>query len=109
MKLILAVVNSKDRQAVLDALVEGGFNFTEIASTGGFLREGNATILLGAEEGQVTEAMRVIGEHARTREQFVSVVPPTIEPSGATPSAPIEIKVGGAIVFILHVERAERF
>ncbi len=109
MKLILAVVNSKDRQAVLDALVEGGYNFTEIASTGGFLREGNATILLGTEAGQVEGVVRLIGAHARSREQFVNVVAPTIEPAAATLSSPIEIKVGGAIVFILNVERVERF
>ena len=109
MKLVLAVINEKDRQAVMDALVDAGIHFTEIASTGGFLREGNSTLLLGAEPGQVETVLRIIGEHASTREQYVNVVPPTVEPTGATIPSPIELKVGGAVVFIVNVERVERF
>ncbi len=45
MKLVIAVVQDKDQRKVTDALLERGFQFTNIATTGGLLREGNVTFL----------------------------------------------------------------
>jgi uncharacterized protein YaaQ len=52
MKLILAVVRDIDSEPVIQALIEAGYRATRLASTGGFLRRGNMTLMIGVEEGQ---------------------------------------------------------
>ncbi|MER3557036.1 MAG: hypothetical protein C4302_03585, partial [Thermus sp.] len=47
MKLILAIVQDTDAPGLTKALLEKGFQSTKLASTGGFLREGNTTLLIG--------------------------------------------------------------
>jgi len=108
MKLVIAVVQDKDRRKVTDALLEQGFKFTNIASTGGFLREGNVTFLIGVEEERVPAVMEVLSNSCKAREQFVNVFPPTIEPIGTCIPSPVRVMVGGATVFVLSVEQFER-
>jgi uncharacterized protein YaaQ len=104
-KLVIAVVQHKDQRKVTDALLERGYQFTNIASTGGLLREGNVTFLIGVEQDQVDDVIQVLGAHSKTREQFVNVFPPTIEPIGTCIPNPVKVQVGGATVFVLNVDR----
>jgi uncharacterized protein YaaQ len=53
MKLVLAIIQKAHTDLVLDALTEGGFRATRLASTGGFMREGNTTLIIGVEDEQV--------------------------------------------------------
>ncbi len=108
MKLVIAVVHEKDQRHVQDSLLESAFQFTNVASTGGFLREGNVTLLIGVDEDQVEQAIDVIRESCQTREQYVNVMPPTMEPVGTVIPSPVKVLVGGAIVFVLDVERFEK-
>ncbi len=105
MKLIIAVVQDKDRRKVTDALLEAGYKFTNIASTGGFLREGNVTYLIGVQSDQVDAVIELIAQHSKTREHFVNVFPPTIEPIGACMPSPVKVTVGGAVIFVINVEK----
>ncbi len=50
MKLVVAIIKDSDAMDVSDALVENNFRVTRIASSGGFLRRGNVTLLIGVEE-----------------------------------------------------------
>lgn len=108
MKLVIAVVQDKDHRKVTEALLEQGYKFTIVASTGGLLREGNVTFLIGIEPEQVDKVIEVIGAHSKTREQLVNVFPPTIEPIGTCIPSPVKVQVGGATVFVLDVERFEK-
>lgn len=81
------------------------FQATMLASTGGFLREGNATILIGTEAARVDAVLSVIQKYCRVREQLVSPLPPVVEPVDSYISYPVKVQVGGAIVFVLDVER----
>ncbi len=81
------------------------FQATMLASTGGFLREGNATILVGTEANRVDNVLAVIQKYCRVREQLVSPLPPVVEPVDSYISYPVKVQVGGAIVFVLDVER----
>lgn len=108
MKLIIAVVQDKDQRKVTDALLERGFQFTNIATTGGLLREGNVTFLIGVDEEQVEGVIETLRAHSKTREQLVNVFPPTIEPIGTCIPSPVKVLVGGATVFVLDVERFEK-
>jgi uncharacterized protein YaaQ len=108
MKLVIAVVQDKDRRKVTDALLEQGFKFTNVASTGGFLREGNVTFLIGVEDEQVPQVIEVLSASCKAREQFVNVFPPTIEPVGACIPSPVRVMVGGATVFVISVDQFVR-
>jgi uncharacterized protein YaaQ len=59
MKLILAVIRDVDDPSLTERLTERGFRFTRIASTGGFLRKGNVTLLIGLPQEKVDEAVAI--------------------------------------------------
>ncbi len=87
MKLIIAIIQEEDTTNVSQALLDAGFRVTKIASTGGFLRRGSATILIGVEDERLEEALDLIRSHC------------------ATPAEPA-LKRG--TVFVLPVERFEQ-
>ncbi len=60
MKLIIAIVRDHDSEAVTKALTTNGFRVTGIASSGGFLRRGKSTLLIGVEDNQVEKGLQVI-------------------------------------------------
>jgi uncharacterized protein YaaQ len=109
MKLVITVVHDRDKNKITESLLRNGFKFTKIGSTGGFLREGNVTLLIGVEENEVDRVLQVIGESCKTREQFVNVLPPDAAPVGTFIPSPVKVLVGGAVVFVVDVERFERF
>ncbi len=57
MKLIIAIVGDQEAEAVIKSLVGAGYRVTRLASTGGFLRKGNTTLLVGADESRIDEAI----------------------------------------------------
>ena len=109
MKSIVAIVQSDDAGALSDALREQNFQSTLISSTGGFLREGNATLLIGVEDDQVDRVLEIIKENCNTRTQFVNPMPPVMEPGELYMPQPVEVQVGGATIFVYNVERFEKF
>ena len=106
MKLVIAIVNHDDAGAVTQNLAKNGFSSTKLSSAGGFLLAGNSTLLVGVEENQVDEVIRVIGEHSHSRKQMI----PAINEVGMTylPTMPVEVTVGGATIFVVDVERFVR-
>jgi uncharacterized protein YaaQ len=109
MKLIVAVIHDRDQKRTSDALLRAGYKFTKIASTGGFLREGNVTLLMGAEADEVENVLTIINDSCKTREQYVNVMPPEAAPVGTFLANPVKVQVGGAVAFVMDVERFERF
>ena len=109
MKAVIAIVQSDDAGALTDALREKNFPSTLISSTGGFLREGNATLLVGVEDDQIDAVVQVIKDSCNTRTQFVNPMPPVMEPGELYMPQPVEVQVGGAVVFVLNVERFAKF
>ena len=104
MKLIMAIVSSDDSRDVVDRLTKSGFRATVISTTGGFLREGNSTIFLGTEDQKVPQAIEILRQACRRRTQWVSPLP-TLEGPGLEMAEPIEVSVGGAVVFVMNVEQ----
>ena len=109
MKLLISVVNSDDAHPLIDALMRDGHRATMISTTGGFLREGNATLLIGVEDENVSAVLEVIKASCHTRTQYVNPLPPMVESGELYMPTPIEVRVGGAVVFMLNVERFEKF
>ncbi|MCL6580741.1 MAG: cyclic-di-AMP receptor [Firmicutes bacterium] len=108
MKLIVAVVQDKDAPKCLGELVRRGFRATRLASTGGFLKEGNTTLLLGVDDEQVDTVLEVIGATCRAREQLVTPLTASGGAVDAYMPYPVEVVVGGATVFVLDVVKCVR-
>lgn len=109
MKLVIAVVQDKDSNRLSNALVKEGFRATKLASTGGFLKAGNTTFIIGIEDERVSEVLQVIRNNCKTREQLVTPVSPMGGSSDSYIPFPVEVQVGGAAVFVMPVERFEHY
>lgn len=84
MKMIVGIIRDEDGEAVLQALVDKGFRVTRIASTGGFLRRGMTTLIVGVDDEQVDDALATVGENC---------------------SISLEPTIRRATLFVLNVER----
>ena len=106
MKMITAIVNKKDAGEVCDALSEERFTFTKMATTGGFLKAGNVTLLIGTDDEKVDDVLAIIRKHCAQRmEPMPSVVNAGVPAFGYYKT---EVLVGGATVFVSPVERFEK-
>ncbi len=107
MKLILAIVGREDSHAVMDSLTKNNFRVTKLATTGGFLKSGNTTIITGVEDELVDEAIEIISEHSSKREQLVPKNNSSISDYEFS-ILPFSVTVGGATIFVLDVDRFEK-
>lgn len=105
MKLVVAVVQDQDEAGLLGALAKEGFQATKLASTGGFLREGNTTVLVGVEEDRVEAVLELVRKTCRSRRQLVTPLASLGRVETACFTEPVEVPVGGATVFVVDVER----
>ena len=87
MKMIVAILKDEDAETVTQALFEADLYVIRIASTGGFLRQGSSTLMIGAEDENVDAAIQVIN-------------------TNCTPS--IEPMLKRATLFVLNVEHFEQ-
>ena len=95
MKLVMSIVNIDDASDLLDALAAKGFTSTLVSSTGGFLKRGNDTLLIGAPDDRVDELLSLIKETCRPHSE-----------SGKQSS---QVEIGAATVFVLDVDQHETF
>ncbi len=107
-KLVVAIVHNEDAGALVDALLDRDFRATRLHSSGGFLKQSNATVILGVDDPQVDDVLGIVRETCHARTQVVNPMPPIMEPGEFFMPYPLEVEVGGATVFVLPVERFER-
>lgn len=105
MKLVIAIVNDEDANKLLDRLTENRHRVTKLATTGGFLKAGNTTFLIGTEDDKVDQVMNIIKEKCETRKQVATSPAPVSGTTGVYVPHPIEVNVGGATVFVVDVEK----
>ena len=86
-RLIIALLRDADGEEVLRALLEAEYRVTRIASTGGFMRRGNSTLLIGVEKERVEAAVQIIRNHSA----------PAIDPG-----------LKRATIFVLKVDQFEQ-
>ncbi len=108
MKLVIAVVHNEDARVLIDALLAHEYRATWLHSSGGFLKQANATILLGVADDKVDDVVALVRDNCRARTQTVSPIPPIMEPGEFFMPYPLEVEVGGAVIFVLPIERLER-
>lgn len=131
MKLILAIVQNEDADDLIEGLTAAHYGATRLASTGGFLRQGNTTIIVGVPDEAVQNVLNIISQHSQSRRQqppinpfpdgtllprkksaFAPKPPPPnpIEQVIAQSLAanPVEVQTGRATVFVLELDHFER-
>ncbi|MBR6165709.1 MAG: cyclic-di-AMP receptor [Clostridia bacterium] len=106
MKLIIAIVQDEDSSKLLSKLMQKGYGVTKLATTGGFLKAGNTTLLLGVEDDRIPEAVKIIESVCKSRKQMTSA---STTIAGLTHSEyttyPVEVTVGGATLFVLSIDQ----
>lgn len=105
MKLIIAIVQDEDASRLVSNLMNEGFGVTKLATTGGFLRAGNTTLLVGVDDDKFASAMAVIEKVCKSRKQIATSPSPVAGTTGVYVPYPIEVMVGGATIFVLNVEQ----
>ncbi|MFW5794470.1 MAG: cyclic-di-AMP receptor [Bacillota bacterium] len=103
MKLVMAIVSNDDANLVIKKLIKSDYFVTKLATTGGFLKSGNTTIIVGVQNDRLDECIEVISEYSKQR---TKMVPNAISSEfGIFSSTPVEVQVGGATIFVLDVEQ----
>ncbi|HBG16918.1 MAG TPA: hypothetical protein DDW93_09080 [Firmicutes bacterium] len=104
----MAVVQDQDVSRLLTFLMDKGYSATKLASTGGFLRQGNTTLLIGVNDDKVSEVISIIKEVCRTRKRLVSPLAAVDRTLNTYIPTPVEVEVGGATVFTIKVDSFEK-
>ena len=98
-----------DRDALIeefkDKLNGETLGIQKLATTGGFLKSGNTTLMIGVEIDKVDVVINVIEEVCKRRKQVVSTQPGLSGESGMYMPFPLEVEVGGATVFVIDVDK----
>ena len=108
MKMIIAIVQDEDSGRLVNNLMTEGYRVTKLATTGGFLRAGNSTLLIGVDEDKFDGAMAIIEKVCKSRKQIATAPSPISGSTGVYVPYPIEVMVGGATIFVLNVEQFEK-
>ncbi|EFI41477.1 cyclic-di-AMP receptor [Peptoniphilus sp. oral taxon 386] len=108
MKLVIAIVQDVDADHLIEELTKNNFRVTKMSTTGGFLKSGNTTLLIGVDDSEVEALLKLITNNCKTRE--VTKIIQTINiPGQAMIPVPIQVRVGGATAFVLNVEEFKRY
>lgn len=106
MKQLVVVTQNSDANKFQEALRAQDYRHTKLASTGGFLREGNTTFMLAVKDDEVWYVKEIIKKSCQTRSRLMPSDILTAEEGLLM--EPMEVTVGGAVVFILPLEEMLR-
>ncbi|MFB1100841.1 MULTISPECIES: cyclic-di-AMP receptor [Bacillaceae] len=109
MKLVLAIIQDKDSNRLTDALGDKNFKTTKLSTTGGFLKAGNTTLMVGCEDDQVDDVLDIIKDNCSQRNQMVAPISPMGGNADSYIPNPVKVEVGGATVFVLPVDSFIKF
>ena len=109
MKMIYAIVRNDNEDDVVSQLTQHHYSVTRLSTTGGFLRKGNTTLMIGAEDEKVDEVISLIKQECG-QHQKLTVNMPYISGTSMVNYAtmPMHVEVGGATIFVVNVERYEQ-
>lgn len=108
MKLVMAIIHDEDAFHITDMLNERGYSVTKLATTGGFLRAGNTTLICGVDDNRVDELVSIIEKQCKSRKQITSVSSTHVGSADSYVPYPVEVTVGGATIFVLNVEEFKK-
>lgn len=110
MKMIVAVVRDEFAVNLTEKLNRKGYSATKLASTGGFLKAGNTTFLIGVPGTQLDEVLGIVKETCHGSKAIaggLSATEGSLKRAAAQAGQPVSsaVQVGGATVFVLDVEK----
>ncbi|MDO4264783.1 MAG: cyclic-di-AMP receptor [Deinococcus sp.] len=102
--LVLAVIQDADVPRLMRALSQAGLDATKLSSSGGFLREGNTTLMIGVPRSGLDDLKAIITASCRTRSRMMTPAIPLAEQGEGLAAEPVEVEVGGAVLFVLGLQ-----
>lgn len=110
-KLLLAVIQGDDYTETVDDLNRGGFFATVLSSTGGFLKKRSMTLMIGIDEERTQDVLDILKRCAGKRQQmtYSSMAMTAGGPNAAVPMMPVQMSVGGVVVFIMDLEDIQKY
>ncbi|MBG93524.1 MAG: hypothetical protein CL792_06030 [Chloroflexi bacterium] len=108
-KLCFIVVSDADAGKLSEQMSAKGFASTKIGSSGGFLRRGNVTLITGVASSRLDELLSLVESLCHARKELVPAQTLPFLGEGAFSAEPIEVRAGGAVVFVTNVEKFEKF
>ncbi|HEY8443202.1 MAG TPA: cyclic-di-AMP receptor [Clostridia bacterium] len=109
MKLIIAIVSKSDTKPLIKALLKGGYSVTKMSSTGGFLKVGTNTLLIGTHAERADQAIEIIKNTCKQHKYDISKVirefRADFENENNKNENNKEIVVGGATIFVVETEK----
>ncbi len=109
MKLVIAIVQDEDASRLVSNLMNEGYGVTKLATTGGFLRAGNTTLLVGVDDDRFDGCMAIIEKICKSRKQIATSPVTMGGTTGMYAPYPIEVTVGGATVFVMSVDQFVKY
>lgn len=114
-KLILAVLQGDDYRVAIEDLNAKGFYATVLNSTGGFLKKKSVTLMIGLNHEHLEEALSILKQYGnRTEMQYEpgtsfggGGIPSTT--LGGVPPVGVPVRCGGVVLFVVDVQRNERY
>lgn len=104
MKLVIGIINSDDANDLLAEITKASFQATKLSTSGGFLKMGNVTVLVGVEDEKVDEVVEIFKSCCSRRTQMISTTPPYMG-EGFVSASPVQVTIGGATLFIIDVDK----
>ena len=108
MKLCIVIVPGSDGDRLLDRLAEAEFGATKIGSSGGFLRRGSVTAFVAVEDNRVGDLIGLLHEHFPEVMETVPLSTLPLADEWGQPTDVVDVRVGGAVVFVLSLEQFQR-
>ncbi len=108
MKLCIVVVPGADGDRLLDRLAQAEFGATKIGSSGGFLRRGSATAFVAVDDDRVGDLIGLLREHFPEVMETVPLSTLPLADEWGQPTDVVDVRVGGAVVFVLSLEQFQR-
>jgi uncharacterized protein YaaQ len=93
MKLIIAIVQDEQTPKVVKSLMSNKYRTTKLSSTGGFLKSGNTTLLIGVENEEVNDVIDLIKEECTSKK---------------IKNGNKEVTVGGANIFVMDIDQHKK-
>jgi len=106
-RLVIAVVQDYDANPFLRALAEAGYRATLLRTTGGFLRQGNTTVLVAVEDLDVAAVSRLCRDTCARR--LAVAVRPDAATVDADPAEVVDVRIGGGVLFVVRLAALRQF
>jgi uncharacterized protein YaaQ len=107
MKLIITITSEKNTEKLIKLLAKKGFTATILESRGIFLKEKNCTLLIACKEKEIPSILEVIKKCCAAKEEYISTPPEPIDKEFTVP-LPSLVKVGGAVIMVVDLEKFEK-